>query len=126
MGEISLRGIEAIADNNAQYTCQATLVLNGTAVNNLTNSITYQASLTPLLTSVSPRFGQVVGDEVVTFTGTNFASDITLYTILIDDIPCVVHEASVTEVQCVTGKRPGLQALPTLVININGIGNVAT
>ena len=96
MGELSFRGIETIADNNAQYTCQATLVLNGTAIKNLTNSITYEASLTPLLTSVSPRFGQVEGGEVVTFTGTNFASDSTLYTILIDDIPCVVQTASVT------------------------------
>jgi hypothetical protein len=41
--------------------------------------ITYQASLTPLLKSISPRFGSVVGGELITFSGENFPTNIADY-----------------------------------------------
>ena len=84
------------------------MILNGTAIPSLTGPITYHSSLTPLLNSISPRFGTVVGGEVVTFTGSNFVEDTSLYTIIIDDIICPVINATATSVSCTTGKRPGL------------------
>lgn len=84
IGELSLRGIEVIQDATDSYTCKPQIILNNTIVANLTTSVTFQADLTPLLTSVSPLFGQVTGGDSVTFTGTNFVADETLYTILID------------------------------------------
>lgn len=62
----------------------------------------------------------------MTFHGTNFLDDPSLYKILIDEIPCVVQSATTSSVTCITGKRPGLQAEPSLTINIQGFGNVAT
>jgi IPT/TIG domain len=63
---------------------------------NLTGSITYQDALTPLLTSISPRFGSVVGGENVTFTGENFSSNVGDYSILIDNRVCTVLSANST------------------------------
>ena len=75
VGEVSLRGYEVIDDTADIYTCQAQLYLNGSSAANFTGPIMYQSSLTPLLKSISPRFGSVVGGETVTFEGENFSSD---------------------------------------------------
>lgn len=85
VGEVSLRGHEAIDDTADTYQCDAKLYLDGlTTPVNLTGSVTYKASLTPLLNAITPRYGSVVGGEEVTFSGENFSIDTTLYTILID------------------------------------------
>ena len=65
--------------------------------------------MTPKLTSISPRFGTVVGGAEVTFSGTGFSSVISENSIVIDGIPCTVSSATATEVKCTTGKRPGLR-----------------
>lgn len=62
----------------------------------------------------------------MTFEGENFSSDTTSYSILIDNRACRVSYANSTHVQCITGKRPGLYATPTLELTIAGYGNVAT
>lgn len=93
---------------------------------NLTNSITFSGAVTPLLTSISPRFGSVTGGEEITFTGHNFATDVSLYSIKIDNRTCTVTSASPTSIKCTTSKRPGLYPDPTLEINIEGVGHVAT
>ena len=71
IGEVGLFGYEVINDNNPHYTCNVSLILNG-ATNNLTGNVTYQAELTPLLTSISPRFSTVKGGELITLSGQNF------------------------------------------------------
>jgi IPT/TIG domain len=126
VGEVSLRGYEVIDNVDSSYTCQAQIFINGSLAKNLTGSITYQDALTPLLTSISPRFGSVVGGENVTFTGENFSSNVGDYSILIDNRVCTVLSANSTQIVCLTGKRPGLYATPTLEIYINGMGRVAT
>jgi G8 domain/IPT/TIG domain len=79
-----------------------------------------------LLQSISPRFGTVTGGTTVTFSGVNFATDTTLYTVTIDGVNCPVSSATATAIQCVTGKRPGVHQDSTLSIQIAGMGNVAT
>jgi hypothetical protein len=73
---------------------------------------------------MSPRFGTVTGGTVLTFTGTNFVTDTSLYTITIDGIVCPVSAATATSVTCTTGSRPGLRT-SSLTIYITGYGLVA-
>lgn len=88
------------------------------------NSVEYVGSLTPSLEEITPRFGNVVGGEEVTFTGTDFSEDISLYTIIIDGINCPATAANTTSVTCTTGKRPGL-VKTSLYIYIEGKGLVS-
>lgn len=60
----------------------------------LSGEVTYTSTLTPLLKSISPRFGTVKGGDEVTFTGENFSSDKTQYSIAIDDRVCTVIDAT--------------------------------
>jgi hypothetical protein len=82
--------------------------------------------LTPLLTSISPRFGSVVGGEVVTFNGAGFSSNVGDYNVVIDGRVCAVQTASATSFTCLTDKRPGFYPNPKLDIRIAGMGSVAT
>ena len=70
--------------------------------------------MTPSLDSISPRFGSVTGNTPVTFTGSNFPTDASLYTILIDNRVCTVTAATSTSVTCTTANRPGLFPNPSL------------
>ena len=126
MGEIGLFGYIAIDDNNSSYTCTTQVVLNNTVAAKLSGAVTYQDSLTPMLQSISPRYGTVRGGTVVTFTGTNFVADPTQYSIIIDGVNCPVSSATTTQIQCTTGKRPGIIAEQTLTMTINNMGAVAT
>jgi len=61
-----------------------------------------------LLTKIEPRFGTRLGGEKIKFTGTNFDSDHTKYTIMIDGAKCTTSAASSTFVECTTGKKDGV------------------
>ena len=109
------------------HVCTPQLYLNGgTTPYNLTGTVTYQSTLTPLLKSISPRFGSVVGNETVTFEGVGFSSTISDYTVIIDNRVCTVTFANDTHFKCLTSKRPGLFPQPTLEIRIAGKGAVST
>ena len=110
VGEIGLFGYQAIDDSTSSHICAAQIVLNNTVAANLSGAVTYQASLTPMLSSISPRYGTVRGGTLVTFTGTNFLADPTQYSIVIDGVNCPVSSATTTQIQCTTGKRPGIIA----------------
>lgn len=77
------------------------------------NSVEYEGSLTTNLLSVSPRYGPVTGGTSITFSGTNFPTDTSLYTITLDGINCPVTAATSTSVTCTSGSRPGLIATKT-------------
>jgi hypothetical protein len=90
-------------------------------------SVTYQVDLTPYIDSISPRYGSVEGNTLVTFTGDNFSTSTSDYTILIDEIECDIQSASTTEVTCLTRERLGAFELdPQLSIYVTGEGYVAT
>jgi len=122
MNEITLTGVETIDNTDSTYTCPAKVVLNGEETS--VNTVDYQGALTTTLTAISPRFGTVVGGTSVTFTGLNFPTDTSSYTIIIDGIVCPVDAATTTSVTCTTGSRPGLVET-SLEINIDGQGLVS-
>jgi hypothetical protein len=70
-----MTGVEVIENNEPQYTCKAELVQKNVEANVALADVLYKGSITPSLTSIEPRFGQVQGGTSVTFTGTNFVTD---------------------------------------------------
>jgi hypothetical protein len=66
----------------------------------------------------------VTGGTSLTLTGTDFSTDTSLYSIIIDGIDCPVSSATSTTVTCTTGKRPGLVE-SSLQIYITGYGLVS-
>jgi hypothetical protein len=126
INEIKITGVETIDNSDANRACTAELVSGGT-VQDLSSfgTINYKADKTSLLTAISPRYGPVTGGTTVTFSGTNFVTDISLYTITLDGFDCPVSAATTTSVTCVTAKRPGLHN-STTHIYITGRGYVAT
>ena len=92
VGEIGLRGTEVIDSDTSSYSsCPIELSLNGeTPIMLSNNTVAYTSAKTPLLESILPRFGSVKGNELVTFSGKNFVSDTSLYTIFIDGRSCQV------------------------------------
>ena len=87
VGEVQLRGIEMLDDDDDEYSCRPNAVIDG--VNTQLNKLTYTAERTPTLTSMSKRFGSVLGGESVEFTGSGFSSHAAT-TVLIDGRPCAV------------------------------------
>ena len=71
VGEFVLNGVVAIASTASSYSCTPSLTI-GTTATALTSGVTYSSTNTPLLTSISPRYGTVKGGTLVTFTGSNF------------------------------------------------------
>jgi hypothetical protein len=93
--------------------CDVKLVSDGVEIP-LPNQVKYEGAITPVLTSIEPRFGRVVGGTSVTFTGSKFSPIPEDNEIIIDGIPCVVTASTSTEIVCTTGKRPGL--IPTSLL----------
>lgn len=87
--------------------------------------MTFDAAVTPVLTGMSERYGSVLGGETVEFYGTGFSSVATT-TVTIDNRVCSVTSTTDTTITCVTDDKPYVPDEPTLVINIDGFGNVAT
>lgn len=90
----------------------------------LTQKVTYRSAITPLLKSISPRFGTVTGGTIVTFTGEDFSDQKDKYTIMIDKRECEIQSATATSVTCKTADRPGL-VKSSLEILIDGKGLVS-
>ena len=62
--EFKLIGVQAIADTNTEYTCTPQVHLSGSMLDLgaiTVGDVTYADSVTPLVTSFSPRFGSVLG-----------------------------------------------------------------
>jgi len=81
--------------------------------------------MTPILTSISPKYGTVGGGTAVTFTGTGFTTTTSEISVVIDGVACVVTKATDTAITCTTGKRPGTPS-PSLDISITSKGKVST
>lgn len=123
IGEVRLLGIESIDSDTSQHTCTPKLTLDGVTTN--LNPVTYDGALTPVLTSMSDRYGSVLGGETITFYGTGFSSSATT-TVTIDNRDCAVSATTTTSITCTTSDKPYVADEPELIINIEGLGNVAT
>lgn len=77
--EMKLTGVETVSNTDSTYTCPVAVEMNDTVISTLTNTVQYVGTLTPLLTSVEPRYGPVTGGTSVTFSGSQFSSDISKY-----------------------------------------------
>lgn len=124
-GEIKFKGVETINDNNADYNCPANVVIDGEVAQTYDAAVEFKSTLTPTLTSISPKYGTVAGGTSVTFTGTGFSSTPSDVTVTIDGVDCPVSSSTSTSIVCTTGNRPGTPD-PTLTITIANKGNVAT
>ena len=122
INEVTFVGVETIQNEDATYTCDGKAVINDTEYS--LSSVEYQAAKTTNLASISPRYGPVTGGTSITFSGTNFPTDTSLYIITLDGINCPVTAATSTSVTCTSGSRPGLIATKTELF-ITGQGLVS-
>jgi hypothetical protein len=106
LNEIQLYGVETIDNSDATYSCTPKLHLNGTTTD--LNDVTYDGTITPLLQSIEPRYGNVVGGEDITFTGSGFGTTVADVSIIIDEVVCTVSTVTDTQIVCNTGARTGL------------------
>jgi len=126
LGEIKLKGVETIKDTQNKYSCPLKLTLGNTVQDSFSHSVEYQGAKTPLLTSISPRYGTVTGGTEVTFTGTGFGTLASgKYKVTIDGVDCPVKTVSDKAITCTTGPRPNLPE-QSLDISIDGLGRVST
>ncbi|MBN3294522.1 PKHL1 protein, partial [Polypterus senegalus] len=84
-------------------------VYNGKNLVTLSNAFTYESSLTPVVTAVTPRRGGTGGGTKLTITGSGFGT------------PCNVAYVNETEIICITDARPQSQRAKVKV-NIGGNG----
>ena len=89
-------------------------------------TVEYNADFTPVLDVITPRYGPEQGESDVVFTGFGFNGT---PTVKIDDLDCTVSSFDSTTITCKT--LPKTSDLikpehPSLVIYIDGMGNVAT
>lgn len=99
VGEVKLHGIESISDSASSYSCTPKLHLAGTVTQ--LNPVTYDSAVTPVLTGMSSRFGSVLGNEEVVFSGTGFSTT-ALTTVKIDNRNCTVTAQNETAITCTT------------------------
>jgi hypothetical protein len=120
-----LTGVEAIADTNPTYDCTPYIVKASVKTADVLETVTYDASYTPKLTSISPRYGSVLGGTTVTLTGTNLLGTGTS-SVAFDNRVCTVSSQTATEIICVTSDKPYVPDTPLVTFSIAGLGNVAT
>ena len=123
MNEIKFTGVETIDSESPTHECDVQVITQGQETN-VTNKVNFANTLTPKLDSITPRFGTVVGNTTVKFTGSGFSTVLTDNTIVIDGIKCNITAASETEIDCITNKRPGLRTT-SLDIQVANKGRVA-
>ena len=128
IGEFKIKGLELLDENSSTKTCDIKVVLNDGITTTTTtvagSSVIYDASVT----SISPRWGTVKGNTLITLTGTNFPQvSASNYHIKFDGKECTsVTVVSATQVTCVTAPRPGLYGAPTIEIKVDNYGSVNT
>ena len=124
LGEVRLIGVEVLADSNPTASCTAKITIDGSETD--LTAVTYSGAVTPALTAVTgvmPRYGSVLGGEQITLSGSGFSG---AATVMIDDRECIVDSQTATEITCTTMNKPYVPGEPTLKIDIDGVGSVAT
>jgi hypothetical protein len=109
--EFRLTGVEAIADESETYSCDPIIKIGNSTLSTYTNSITYSSDKTPLLTSIEPRFGSVLGGDSVTLNGENLLGN-AVGTIFFDKRECIIDSHSDTSIVCTTSDKPYVPDTP--------------
>jgi hypothetical protein len=118
--EIKLFGVVVIEDNHSSTTCVPKAIIGGVTTN--LNPIVYSDAATPVVASLSQRFGNVVGGESLVIKGQNFGASTS---VTIDGITCAIQTSSNTELTCVLGSRPGDDPEPAFKVFSAGMGLAA-
>jgi hypothetical protein len=87
VSEVKIVGVEAISNEDSSYACTPVMTVDD--VEYSLEDVTYDSSVTPSLSAISPRFGTVYGDTTVTLTGTGFGDGDTAY-VWFDDRECSI------------------------------------
>lgn len=103
LGEVSFNGLIAKADTATSTNCTAKLKIGFTSVD--LNVVSYKSTKTATISLITPRYGKVSGNELITIAGSNFVVGQTSVTI--DGIVCAIFSVTTTEIKCTTGVRPG-------------------
>lgn len=124
--EFKLHGVEAIDDENSSFACSPKIFIGGDELSTSASleSVSYTAAMTPKLTAISPRYGSVLGGTTVTLTGENFTGSAA--TVWFDNRECTIDSLSSTEIVCTTDDKPYVPDTPETVIDMEGMGLVAT
>jgi hypothetical protein len=103
---------------NAGLTSQFSDVLyqDGYNTQTLSSAIEYRSDHTPIVSSVTPPYGDIFGGYDITITGQNLGFDVA--TVIIDGIPCVNVNSTATTLVCIVGARPKLPTSNTFTVTI--------
>ena len=110
--------------NDSQTSTACVPKLNVAGVATDLSSVTYNATATPTITSITPRYGKVSGNETVTIVGTNFVNGSS--TVLIDGKTCTTTAVTTTQITCTTSARAGDEPNPTFKVTVATKGLAAT
>lgn len=124
--EFRLIGVEAIQNDETTYSCTPVIKLDGQELSVSMEPVFYSADHTGKLTGISPRFGSVLGGTTVTLTGENLGGVSAPTLVYFDGRDCAIESQSDTQIVCVTEDKPYVPDEPTVEINIEGLGHVAT
>ena len=76
---------------------------DGYSTETFSSAIQFRQDQTPIVTSVSPRFGDIAGGYSLTLTGQYLSGS--TYSITIDGIPCPVTSNTSSSIVCTVGTR---------------------
>lgn len=83
------------------------------------NGVEYRQDQTPIVNSVSPRYGDIAGGYTLTLTGINL--DIGSADIKVDGVSCIFLSGTATQIQCTVGQRTSTPTIDnTFVVKVGG------
>ncbi|XP_072562121.1 PKHD1 like 1, tandem duplicate 1 [Paramormyrops kingsleyae] len=97
-------------------------VQNGNSSVKIVDAFSYNTSLTPFITTVSPHRGGTAGGTKLTITGSNFSMNISEVSVTIAGSVCDVESTNSTHIICITNAQPQSQkAMVRISIGNRGI-----
>jgi hypothetical protein len=96
---------------------QCDVVIKGLSDITLANVVTYSHAKTSTITGFNPKFGPSIGGTVLTITGTNFGSALS---VKIDGIDCPISANTATSITCTTGVRASIPPSNSFVVTSDG------
>jgi len=130
IGELKLFGqkVYDVTTNNADCPVFIFDAVNIAPLATISQTITYDLSVTSYVQNISPRFGSVEGNTDLTISVTDIAtSNPNDVTVTIDGVTCAITDVLPTLIRCTTGPRIGLYLdEPRLDIIVAGRGKVDT
>ena len=91
---------------------------NGISTKTFSGVLKYRKDATPIVSSISPKIGDVYGGYNITITGVNLNS--TAPSVNIDGIDCAVQTATSTSIICLVGQRLKLPNKVTFDVKVGG------